>query len=158
MTPCPLLGETPSRRPYRREAKGTALEAQAGCTVEGDATALRILVRNLVDNAVRYTPSGGRVELTVTEQPGQILLTVDDSGVTGVVICGIATNICCFYAARDLRAAGFRVLIVEDACAGIDVPAAGLFQAKAKAEGQHLGIEYVTLAEVIRASVRSGPA
>ena len=25
-------------------------------------------------------PSGGRVELTVTEQPGQILLTVDDSG------------------------------------------------------------------------------
>jgi len=56
------------------------LEAQAGCTVEGDATALRILVRNLVDNAVRYTPSGGRVELTVTEQPGQILLTVDDSG------------------------------------------------------------------------------
>jgi two-component system OmpR family sensor kinase/two-component system sensor histidine kinase QseC len=56
------------------------LVAQASCTVEGDATALRILVRNLVDNAVRYTPGGGRVELTLADQPGQILLAVDDSG------------------------------------------------------------------------------
>ena len=91
----------------------------------------------------------------VTAQHPGFAAALRGSGVNGVVICGIATNICCFYAARDLRAAGFRVLIVEDACAGIDVPAAGLFQAKAKAEGQHLGIEYVTLAEVLRASVRS---
>ena len=45
---------------------------------------------------------------------------------------------------RDLRAAGFAVAIVEDASAGIDVPAAGLFQDKAKAEAQQLGIEYVS--------------
>ena len=38
--------------------------------------------------------------------------------------------------------------MAEDASAGIDVPAAGLFQAKAKAEGQALGIRYVTVAEV----------
>ena len=56
-----------------------------------------------------------------------------------MVVCGIATNICCFFAARDLRAAGFDVWMVEDASAGIDVPAAGLFQAKAKAEGEALG-------------------
>ena len=37
------------------------------------------------------------------------------------------------------------------ALAGIDVPAAGLFQHQAKAEGQGLGIEYVTLAEVLGA-------
>ena len=60
-----------------------------------------------------------------------------------MAVCGIATNICCFFAARDLRRAGFRVLMVEDACAGIDVPAAGLFQAKAREEGLALGIEYV---------------
>jgi nicotinamidase/pyrazinamidase len=71
------------------------------------------------------------------------------SGVTAVVVCGIATNICCFYAARDLRQAGFRVLLVEDASAGIDVPAAGLFQEKARAEGLALGIEYGTRAEVL---------
>ncbi len=60
-----------------------------------------------------------------------------------VAVCGIATNICCFFVARDLRTAGFRVLMIEDASAGIDVPAAGLFQAKAKEEGERMGIEYV---------------
>jgi nicotinamidase/pyrazinamidase len=70
------------------------------------------------------------------------------SRVTTVVICGLATNICCFFAARDLRRAGFRVLIAEDACAGIDVPAAGLFQESAKQEGMQMGIEYVTTSEI----------
>jgi nicotinamidase/pyrazinamidase len=69
-------------------------------------------------------------------------------GVRTVVVCGIATNICCFFAARDLAKAGFRVLMAEDASAGIDVPAAGLFQSKAKAEGTALGIEYVTVAAI----------
>jgi nicotinamidase/pyrazinamidase len=77
------------------------------------------------------------------------------SGIVLVAVCGIATNICCFYAARDLRQAGFDVLIVEDASAGIDVPAAGLFQEKAKAEGRALGIQYVTTAEVLAALERN---
>jgi nicotinamidase/pyrazinamidase len=73
------------------------------------------------------------------------------SGIRAVVVCGIATNICCFFAARDLRAAGFDVWLAEDAAAGIDVPAAGLFQAKAKAEGQALGVRYATAADVAAA-------
>jgi nicotinamidase/pyrazinamidase len=73
------------------------------------------------------------------------------AGITTVAVCGIATNICCFFVARDLRRAGFRVLMVEDASAGIDVPAAGLFQAKAKSEGQGMGIEYV-LSAALQAS------
>jgi nicotinamidase/pyrazinamidase len=64
-------------------------------------------------------------------------------GITAVAVCGIATNICCFFTARDLRKAGFRVLMIEDASAGIDVPAANLFQAAAKQDGVALGIEYV---------------
>lgn len=71
------------------------------------------------------------------------------SGISTVVVCGIAANICCFYVARDLRTAGFRVLLVEDASAGIDVPAANLFQEKAKEEGQRLGIEYVTTQAIL---------
>jgi nicotinamidase/pyrazinamidase len=66
------------------------------------------------------------------------------SGIRTVAVCGLAANICCFYAARDLRRLGFRVLLVEDASAGIDVPAANLFQQQAKEEGQRLGIEYTT--------------
>ena len=71
------------------------------------------------------------------------------SGIATVVISGIATNICCFFAARDLRAAGFEVLMVEDASVGIDIPIAGLFQAKAKAEGEALGIRYTTLRSIV---------
>jgi nicotinamidase/pyrazinamidase len=70
------------------------------------------------------------------------------SGIASVVVCGIATNICCFFAARDLKAAGFDVWMAEDASAGIDVPAAGLLQATAKAEGLALGIRYSSVAEV----------
>jgi nicotinamidase/pyrazinamidase len=82
------------------------------------------------------------------QHPGYVGLLRGERIETAVV-CGIAANICCFFVARDLRKAGLRVLMVEDASAGIDVPAAELFQAKAKEEGRALGIEYVTTAEVV---------
>jgi two-component system, OmpR family, sensor kinase len=57
-----------------------ALDTEGSCVVEGDAAALRILVRNLVDNAVRYTPAAGRVELTVAEEGNDVVVAVADSG------------------------------------------------------------------------------
>ena len=56
------------------------LDAQPDCIADGDVAALRILVRNLVDNAVRYTPVGGRIELTVAEDGDHVTLAIDDSG------------------------------------------------------------------------------
>jgi signal transduction histidine kinase len=56
------------------------LDAIADAHVAGDAAALRILVRNLVDNAVRYTPAGGRVKVTLQQERDAPVLTVDDSG------------------------------------------------------------------------------
>jgi nicotinamidase/pyrazinamidase len=84
----------------------------------------------------------------VTAQHPAFVQTLRASGVKTAVVCGIATNICCFFTARDLRKAGFDVAIAEDACAGIDVPAAGLYQAQAKEEGQALGMRYLTVADV----------
>lgn len=49
-------------------------------TILGDAGALAILVRNLIDNAIRYTPPGGRIEVAVTERAREVLLTVSDTG------------------------------------------------------------------------------
>ena len=49
-------------------------------TVSGDADALRTLLRNLVDNAVRYTPPGGRVDVTVESAAEGPRLTVTDDG------------------------------------------------------------------------------
>ena len=85
------------------------------------------------------------------QHPGYTAL-LREHGVENVVVCGIATNICCFHAARDLRAAGLRVVMAEDASAGIDVPTAGLFQANARAEGLNLGIAYVTTDEILAAA------
>ncbi len=51
-------------------------------SVEGHIDALRILLRNLVDNAVKYTPQNGRVDVTVqqAQEGGGVLLVVEDSG------------------------------------------------------------------------------
>jgi len=38
------------------------------------------LVRNLVDNAIRYRSSHATVNVTVSRQAGRVRLTVDDSG------------------------------------------------------------------------------
>lgn len=49
-------------------------------TLLGHAEALRILLRNLLDNAVKYTPAGGTVDVEVTRRGGTLVLAVDDSG------------------------------------------------------------------------------
>jgi nicotinamidase/pyrazinamidase len=84
----------------------------------------------------------------VTAQHPGFAAFLKSSGVTDVIVCGIAVNICCFFAARDLRKAGFNVWMAEDAATGIDVPAAGLFQDRAKREGESLGITYAAVAEI----------
>ena len=48
--------------------------------VAGQAEALRILLRNLLDNAIKYTPAGGQVDVSLQRQNGQPALTVEDSG------------------------------------------------------------------------------
>ncbi len=93
----------------------------------------------------------------ITAQHPAFSLFLRACGVDRVIICGIATNICCFFAARDLRNAGFDVWIAEDASAGIDVPAAGLMQAQTKREGETLGIRYCTVAEIEKAMANATP-
>jgi two-component system, OmpR family, sensor histidine kinase QseC len=63
-------------------AKGQdiAVDASAACAVRGDATLLAVLLRNLVDNAVRYSPAGAAIRLGVTTNDGRVRLTVEDSG------------------------------------------------------------------------------
>jgi two-component system OmpR family sensor kinase/two-component system sensor histidine kinase QseC len=56
------------------------LEAEPNCQVRGNREALRILVRNLVDNAVRYTPPQGTVRVRCRSHATQAILEVIDSG------------------------------------------------------------------------------
>jgi signal transduction histidine kinase len=57
------------------------LHADGVPSVAGSGRDLALLVRNLIDNAVRYTPAGGRVDVTVTTHDGEVILRVADSGI-----------------------------------------------------------------------------
>ena len=50
-------------------------------TVRGSTKDLGLLARNLLDNAVRYTPEGGRVRVAVATDNGMATLTVTDTGI-----------------------------------------------------------------------------
>jgi two-component system phosphate regulon sensor histidine kinase PhoR len=63
--------------------KRIALEVDVPATlpdVLGDASLLRDVVQTLLDNAVQYTPEGGRVRLSVIAGPREAVVTVDDTG------------------------------------------------------------------------------
>jgi two-component system OmpR family sensor kinase len=52
----------------------------AAPVVAGDPDALSTLVSNLIDNAVRYTPERGRVDVSVVAEAGSVVLAVRDTG------------------------------------------------------------------------------
>jgi two-component system sensor histidine kinase QseC len=56
-----------------------ALELEV-CEIVGDIDSLGILVRNLVDNALRYSGVGGRVQVSCGSQDGEVMLKVADDG------------------------------------------------------------------------------
>jgi heavy metal sensor kinase len=68
-----------------RRAQGTGVTVRADAlepaAVLGDAGALRRALGNLVDNAVKYTPAGGKVELSLLAGEGQARIVVRDTGI-----------------------------------------------------------------------------
>lgn len=57
-----------------------SFESPGPAIVTGHAEWLRVLIRNLVDNAVRYTPEGGTVTVRIECQNDRLTLAVSDSG------------------------------------------------------------------------------
>ena len=64
------------------EAKQIDIGVEDGPDVQVsmDNIELTLLIKNLVDNAIRYTPDGGRVDLAVRATDNHALLTIADSG------------------------------------------------------------------------------
>jgi len=63
-------------------AKGIDLGVQQAdpAAIDGQPDALQILLRNLVDNAIKYTPNGGTVDISVLSEPERVTVQVEDSG------------------------------------------------------------------------------
>jgi len=66
----------------RFDAAGLALERASAPTIDtvlADADRLRQILRNLLENSLRYTGAGGRVLLSAQASAGRLLLAIDDS-------------------------------------------------------------------------------
>lgn len=57
-----------------------ALDAPQDCSVAGHEALLAVLLRNLVDNAIRYAPPGAPIELRLHAHAGRVVLDLEDGG------------------------------------------------------------------------------
>lgn len=55
--------------------------AQCSCLILGDADRLDEVLQNLLSNAIRYSPAGGSITISLTQDDGQAHITVCDQGV-----------------------------------------------------------------------------
>jgi signal transduction histidine kinase len=73
--------------------------------VTGDAMRLKQVIVNLVDNAIKYTPEGGSIEVMLQAQEEQAVLTVTDTGI-GIPADSIPFVFDRFYRADKARSRG----------------------------------------------------
>lgn len=63
------------------KAVGLALQPAPPCTVEADAIRLRQVFANLIDNAIKYTPESGRVDVSLENREKEVIVIVRDNGI-----------------------------------------------------------------------------
>jgi two-component system OmpR family sensor kinase len=78
----PIVADALIARAGLAEDKGIDMGSvrSAPVPVRGDAASLAMLLANLLDNALRYTPAGGRVDVAVDDEDGAAVLSVMDTG------------------------------------------------------------------------------
>ena len=93
--------------------------ADAPVRLHGDRVALAVLARNLLDNAVRYSPRGSRIEVRVNTEGGTPTLQVDDAG-PGIPADERGRVFDRFYrhAGHDAEGTGLGLAIVKSVAAG----------------------------------------
>jgi len=50
------------------------------CEINASRQEIKVLINNILDNAIRYTPNGGKIDVSVISQAGNVNLEVKDSG------------------------------------------------------------------------------
>lgn len=79
---CPLVSQAVEAAGPRAEQGGIALVADIDrARIRCDATRMGQVADNLISNAIKFTPPGGTVRVTLASTDGEVTLTVSDSGV-----------------------------------------------------------------------------
>lgn len=79
---CQLLREVIELYEYVAEERQVGVRGDflEPCEVSVDANRVRQVFANLLDNAIKYTPEGGRVTITTRNEPGQVVVLFRDTG------------------------------------------------------------------------------
>ncbi|MBV8143900.1 MAG: HAMP domain-containing protein [Gammaproteobacteria bacterium] len=98
-----------------------ACDSRPGVLVEGDPARLKQVIVNLLDNAIKYTPAGGRVRLSVRREQGFAVLEVADDGI-GIPAEALPHVFKRFFRvdrsrSREQGGAGLGLAIVQSICA-----------------------------------------
>lgn len=56
------------------------VEQQQELRIQGQASTLHSIIYNLIDNAIKYTPKGGVINVSIFQQGQQAILQIEDSG------------------------------------------------------------------------------
>jgi signal transduction histidine kinase len=105
------------------EDKGVSIacDAPKEVIVDGDRARMKQVIVNLLDNAIKYTPSGGAVRLSVTATNDKAVLEVEDTGI-GIPAEARAHIFERFFRvdkarSREMGGAGLGLSIVKSICA-----------------------------------------
>jgi len=103
------------------KAIGLRIEAETGVHVVGDRVRLQQVIVNLIDNAIKYTPAGGMIEVRVGREAESAVLEVSDNGL-GIPAHALPHVFERFYRADKARSrasggAGLGLSIVKAICA-----------------------------------------
>lgn len=63
-----------------RKQQNISIEGEEHLQISADAFALRLVISNLLGNAIKYTPDGGQIKLTLSRGDKTAILDVSDSG------------------------------------------------------------------------------
>ena len=78
----PVLEQVMRMMSLIAQEKGTELtyRSEGTCTVLSSRDEIHQIIYNLTDNAVKYSPSGSTVQVSLFREAGQVVLTVEDNG------------------------------------------------------------------------------
>src|ERR1700752_50432 len=103
-----LVIEVCEQQRKQAKSKGVTLELTETfpVNIEGDSSRLRQMVRNVLDNAIKYTPAGGRVTVELDHSNGkEFRLSVSDTGI-GIPVAALPHIFDRFYRVDQARTRG----------------------------------------------------